>query len=219
MQEPNQAHTAESLTTLCWAWWRSLTPEHKKPQADIAALVQSSHRQPAKHRVERERLHEPNCIRPSNSLMHKPSRTGLPPKIHQRSQQPFGKECENSKPPRAPTMGPSIGPMDESATQYKTWTRQRLIQEAFGRRAHRTPKPAGSPYSKNTKRATTTSRPFLNSPLLRSSPTCYTPKSRRQDLMAFPMQHGDSTLKPQAMPSISSSPRLQEHKRSRPRKC
>ena len=29
MQEPNHAHTAESLTSLFWAWWRTLTPEHK----------------------------------------------------------------------------------------------------------------------------------------------------------------------------------------------
>ena len=36
MQEPNQTHTAESLTTLYWAWWRSLTPEDKKLQAGSA---------------------------------------------------------------------------------------------------------------------------------------------------------------------------------------
>ena len=49
IQEPKQAHTTESLTALYWAWWRTLTPEHKRPQADIAALVQACLKQKGIH--------------------------------------------------------------------------------------------------------------------------------------------------------------------------
>ena len=154
MQEPHQAHTAESLTTLYWAWWRSLTPEHKKPQADIAALVQSCLKQKGARVILQLPTHEALTRAIGTAIDSRPTPSGareiartelykalelldaqaityrLAPKTHQRSQateatqQPFGKECENSKPPRAPTMGPSIGQMDESVTQYKTWTRQ-----------------------------------------------------------------------------------------------
>ena len=62
MQEPHQAHTAESLTTLYWAWWWSLTPEHKKKkkkkQADIAALVQSCLKQKGAHVILQLPTHE-----------------------------------------------------------------------------------------------------------------------------------------------------------------
>ena len=49
IQEPNHAHTAESLTALYWAWWRTLTPDHKRPQSDIAALVQACLKQKGIH--------------------------------------------------------------------------------------------------------------------------------------------------------------------------
>ena len=48
-RSPNHAQTIESLTALYWAWWRSLTPEHKRPQADIAALVQTCLKQKGSH--------------------------------------------------------------------------------------------------------------------------------------------------------------------------
>ena len=49
MQEPNHAQTIESLTALYWAWWRSVGPEHKRPQADIAALVETCLKQKGSH--------------------------------------------------------------------------------------------------------------------------------------------------------------------------
>ena len=36
-------------TALCWAWWRTLTPDHKRPQSDIAALVQACLKQKGIH--------------------------------------------------------------------------------------------------------------------------------------------------------------------------
>ena len=148
MQEPNQAHTAESLTTLYWAWWRSLAPEHKKPQADIAALVQSCLKQKDTHVILQPPTHEALIkaigtaidsrptrsgareVARSNSSMHKPSPIGSPQKTHPKSlateatQQRSGTGCENSKPPRAPITGPSTEPTGTSVTQYKTWIRQ-----------------------------------------------------------------------------------------------
>ena len=49
MQEPKQAHTTDSLTALFWAWWRTVTPEHKRRQADIAALIQACLKQKGVH--------------------------------------------------------------------------------------------------------------------------------------------------------------------------
>ena len=154
MQEPNQAHTAESLTTLYWAWWRSLTPERKKPQADIPALVQSCLKQKGTHVILRPPTHDALIKAIGTAIDSRPTPNGarevartelykalelldaqaityrLAPKTHPKSlateatQQRSGTGCENSKPPRAPITGPSTEPTDTSATQYKTWIRQ-----------------------------------------------------------------------------------------------
>ena len=49
LQVPNHAHTLESLTALYWGWWRTLTPEDKQPQADVAALVKTLLKQKGSH--------------------------------------------------------------------------------------------------------------------------------------------------------------------------
>ena len=58
MQEPNHAQTTESMTNLFWAWWRTLTPEHKRPQANIAALIHTSLKQKGTHVVLRASTYE-----------------------------------------------------------------------------------------------------------------------------------------------------------------
>ena len=58
MQEPNHAQTTDSMTNLFWAWWRTLTPEHKRPQANIAALIHTSLKQKGTHVVLRASTYE-----------------------------------------------------------------------------------------------------------------------------------------------------------------
>ena len=154
MQEPNQAHTAESLTTLYWAWWRSLTPEHKKPQADIAALVQSCLKQKGTHVILQLPTHEALTraigtaidSRPTPSGAREIARTELykalelldaqaityrlapknTPEItgDRSNTTAFWQRMRELKTTQDTYNGPIYRAMDESAAQYKTWTRQ-----------------------------------------------------------------------------------------------
>ena len=249
LEEPNQAHTAESLTTLYWAWWRSLTPEHKKPQSDIAALVQSCLKQKGTRVILQLPTHEALTkaigtaidSRPTPSGAREVARTELYKALELLDAQAITYRLAPKNTPEITgdrsnttafwqrmrelktTQGTYNGPIYR-ANGRKCRTVQDLDQAMIDTRSFWEESPpqtqaSWQPILQEYQAGNNYLPPFPNSPLPRSSPTYYTPKSRRQGLTAFPMQPGDSTLKPQAMPSINSSPRSQEHKRNHPRRC
>ena len=250
MQEPNQAHTAESLTTLYWAWWRSLTPEHKKPQADIAALVQSCLKQKGTHVILQLPTHEALIkaigtaidSRPTPSGAREVARTELYKALELLDAQAITYRLAPKNTPEITgdrsnttafwyrmrelktTQGTYNGPIYR-ANGRKCHTVQDLDQAMIDTRSFWEESPpqtqaswSWQPILQEYQAGNNDLPPFPNSPLPRSSPTYYTPKNRRQGLTASPMQLGDSTPKPQAMPFISSSPKSQEHKRNHPRR-
>ena len=153
MQEPKHAHTTDSLTALYWAWWRTLTPDHKRPQADIAALVQTCLKQKGVHvrmragtfealtkstgtaidsrpiedgtqEVARTELYKALELLDAQAITDSPQRIPQTLPVTEPTQHTFGNGCENSKLHKAPTMAPSTEQMGRNAIQCRTLTRR-----------------------------------------------------------------------------------------------